>query len=98
MNERIWDGETRHPAGCPRNRTDCTPLSRVASDGFVSFMCCGETPAAPVPQDVLRFCHKSTHEYGVDIMVHFDRRDATDTALVLLGGLSALAQTEAGDV
>jgi hypothetical protein len=90
--ERIHDGAVTPPAGCPRQRTDCTPLARVSSPQFESFMCCGETASAPVPTDRLRLCVRSTHKHGVDVLVNFDERDATDTAYVLLGGLSAFAQ------
>jgi hypothetical protein len=93
--ELLHDGEVNDPKGCPRGRTDCAPLARYASLGFESFMCCGETDAAPVPTDVLRLCILSTHKSGVDVLVNLDKRDATDTASVLLAGLSALAQTEA---
>lgn len=100
---RTFDGPTIHDGTiygpsrvCPRGRSDCAPLSRCASPQFQSFMCCGETDAAPVPSDRLRLCVKSTHDNGpVDIMVNFDERDATDTAYVLLGGLSAFATDRA---
>lgn len=92
----IHDGAVYPPAGCPRGRADCAPLSRVASPKYESFMCCGETDAAPVPTDRLRLCVLSTHSTGVDVMANFDERDATDTAYVLLGGLSVFAQDRAG--
>lgn len=94
MRER--DGATIHdngivdPNGCPRGRTDCAALARYASPGFESFMCCGETRAAPVPTDRLRLCILSTHAHGVDVLVNFDERDAVHTSSVLLAGLSAL--------
>jgi len=91
----IHDGMVTHPGGCPRHRTDCAPLARVASPDFESFMCCGETASAPVPTDRLRLCIRSTHKHGVDVLVNLDPRDATDTATVLLGGLSSLAQEAA---
>jgi hypothetical protein len=91
----IHDGAVYPPAGCPRARSDCSPLSRVSSPNYESFMCCGETDAAPVPTDRLRLCVLSTHSTGVDVMVNFDERDATDTAYVLLGGLSVFAQDAA---
>ena len=93
----VHDGEMVHPRGCPRLRTDCLPLARVASPDFASFMCCGETDTAPVPTDRLRFCIRSTHEHGVDILVNLDERDAVDTASVLLGGMSSLAAAKAAD-
>lgn len=87
----VHHGEMTATVGCPRGRTDCSPLSRAASDNYASFFCCGETDAAPVPTDRLRLCVKSTHDNSpVDVMVHFDERDATDAAFVVLGGLSAL--------
>ena len=89
------DGEVRHPSGCPRGLTNCVPLARVSSPAFESFTCCGETNAAPVPTDILRLCILSTHDTGVDVSVYLDRRDATDTATVLLGALSSLAQESA---
>jgi hypothetical protein len=45
---------------------------------------------APVPTDRLRFCIKSTHATGVDILVNLDERDAVHSASVILAGLSAL--------
>lgn len=99
MSDKIHDGNFNTPAGCPRGRSDCVPLARIASKlelGPPSFICCGETDAAPVPTDRLRLCVKSSHDNGpVDIMVNFDERDATDTAYVLLGGLSCFAQDKA---
>lgn len=92
----IHDGEVTHPGGCPRGRKDCGALARVASPGYASFMCCGETDAAPVPTDRLRLCILSTHDRGpVDLMVNLDDRDAIDTASVLLAGLSSHAQVTA---
>lgn len=86
----IHDGAISDPVGCPRERTDCSPLSRISSPCFESFMCCGQTTSAPVPTDRLRLCIKSTHEHGVDVLVNLDERDAVHTSSVLLGGLSAL--------
>lgn len=86
----IQDGAIHDAKGCPRSRSDCWPLARHASAGYESFMCCGETKAAPVPSDRLRLCVKSTHAHGVDVMVNLDERDAVHAASVLLGGLSAL--------
>lgn len=91
----IHDGEVTHPSRCPRNRTDCVPLARVASPGYESFMCCGETDSAPVPTDRMRLCVLSTHKHGVDVQINIDERDATDIASVLLGGLSSFAQDRA---
>lgn len=87
---QLHDGAIHDPHGCPRGRTDCSPLARIASPGYESFMCCGETASAPVPTDRIRFCQKSTHAHGVDLLVNFDERDAVHTASVLLSGLSAL--------
>lgn len=100
---RIFDGEIPSPKGCPRGRTDCLPTARVSSEGFASYMCCGETDAAPVPTDRFRLCIKSTHDQGpVDVLVNLDERDVVDTASVLLGALSsdannAAAQDEGAD-
>lgn len=100
MSKRIHDGNFNTPAGCPRGLlAECTPLARISSTpglGPESFMCCGETNVAPVPTDRLRLCVKSTHDQGpVDVIMNFDERDATDTAYVLLGGLSCFAQDRA---
>jgi len=84
----IHDGAVRSIAGCPRGRTDCTALGRYASPEYESFMCCGETDAAPVATDHLRLCIKAQHAHGVDIMVNLDERDAVHSAAVLLAGLS----------
>lgn len=92
----IHDGAIHHPTGgCPRGLLDCSPLARCSSPEFKSYMCCGETDAAPVVTDRLRLCIFSTHEHGVDLMVNLDERDAVDTASVLLGGMSSLAQAKA---
>lgn len=93
---RIHDGAVIDPVGCPRKRTDCTPLARVASPVFESYMCCGETHNAPVPTDTFRLCVHSSHPSGVDVLVNLDERDVIDTASVLLGGLSSVAQVKAG--
>lgn len=95
MRERegvtLHDGGIFDPSGCPKGLgAQCQPLSRIASRGYESFMCCGETNAAPVPTDRLRLCIRSTHATGVDVMVNFDERDAVHTSSVLLGGLAAL--------
>jgi hypothetical protein len=87
---RIQDGEITTPTGCPRGRADCEALARVSSPQFESYMCCGRTASAPVPTDILRFCMKSTHAHGVDMLVHLDERDAIDSAVVLMGGLQVV--------
>ena len=84
----IHDGRVFAVVGCPRGLTNCVPLGRYASPGFESFMCCGETDAAPVATDHLRLCIKSQHAHGIDVMVNLDERDAVHTASVLLAGLS----------
>lgn len=90
----IHDGHIADITGCPRQRSDCSPLARYASPGFESFMCCGETASAPVPTDRLRLCVKSTHATGVDLLVNIDERDAVHTASVILAGLSALGSVK----
>lgn len=97
MDPRFRDGQTLNdggiydPHGCPRGLDhQCSPLSRIASPGFASFMCCGETNSAPVPTDRLRLCIKSTHDHGVDVLVNLDERDTVHTASVLMGGLASL--------
>lgn len=98
MNEKIHDGNFNTPAGCPRGLLHvCTPLSRIASADGKSFICCGETAAAAVPTDRIRLCLKSEFVMrgAVDVMMDLDERDATDTAYVLLGALSAFAQERA---
>ncbi len=91
--ETIHDGLITHPEGCPKAAEDCWPLSRVASPGFESYMCCGEThpEGRSVPTDIFRLCIGSIHETGVDLTVDLDERDAIDTASVLLAGLSSNA-------
>ncbi len=90
MGKRIFDGVVLTPKGCPRELTDCLPLSRVASPEYESFMCCGETTEGQrtVPDDRFRLCILSTHRSGVDLTVNLDKRDVIDTASVLLGALS----------
>jgi hypothetical protein len=90
----LHDGAIYDPKGCPRGRSDCQPLARIASPGYESFMCCGETASAPVASDRVRLCQKSTHAHGVDLMVNFDERDAVHTASVLLSALSALGSVQ----
>lgn len=87
-----WDGETRHPVGCPRGRADCEPLSRRASEDYRTYMCCGENDGSHggPDQDRWRFCMVS--EDGVDFLVNLDERDMIDSAAVLLSGLSYEAQ------
>ena len=87
---RIFDGVVSTPEGCPRKLSDCQPLSRIASAGHESFMCCGETSEEQrtVPEDQFRLCLLSTHKTGVDLLVNLDERDVIDTASVLLGALS----------
>lgn len=99
MSKRIFDGVVLHPKGCPRDRTDCEALSRLSSEDFESFMCCGETHEAGrvVPEDRFRLCIKSTHKHGVDVLVNLDQRDTIDTASVLLGALSSDAQVLAAE-
>ena len=88
----IHDGEIAFPAGCPRGLA-CLPLARVASEGFASFMCCGDNAGdASVPTDRFRLCIKSTHDARpADVMVNLDERDVIDTASVLMGALSSNA-------
>lgn len=95
---RVRDGQTLHdgsiydPHGCPRGLDhQCSPLSRIASPAFASFMCCGQTNSAPVPSDRLRLCIKSTHDRSpVDLLVNLDERDTVHAASVLMGGLASL--------
>ena len=91
--ETVHDGLITHPEGCPKAAEDCWPLSRVASEGFESFMCCGEThpEGRSVPGDIFRLCIGGTHKTGVDLVVNMDERDVIDTASVLLAGLSSNA-------
>jgi hypothetical protein len=86
----LHDGGIYDPPGCPRALRDCAPLSRIASPGYESYMCCGQTDSAPVPSDRLRLCILSTHKSGVDLLVNLDERDAVHTSAVLMGGLAAL--------
>lgn len=96
VGPQLHDGAVPYIGGCPRRRTDCHAISRKASPNFESYMCCGETAAAPVPTDVLRLCIKSSHDRRpVDILVNLDRRDAIDVAAVLMGGMSSVAQVDA---
>ena len=91
---QLHDGAIHDPHGCPRGLQDCSALARIASPGFESFMCCGETSSAPVPTDRLRFCVKSTHAHGVDTLMNFDERDTVHAASVLMSGLSALGSVQ----
>ncbi len=88
----LHDGEIVAPQGkCPKGMVDCWALSRVASEDYESFMCCGETTpeSRSVPTDIFRLCIRSDHETGVDLMVNLDERDVIDTSSVLLGALSS---------
>ena len=96
MGKRIFDGVVTHPEVCPKGLR-CAPLSRVSSDGFESYMCCG-TPDAPtrnVPTDCYRLCIYSDHRTGVDLLVNLDARDVVDTIAVLSGALSSDMQLAA---
>ena len=91
----LHDGGIYDPHGCPRGlAAECQPLSRIASPAFKSFMCCGQTHAAPVPTDRLRLCIKSTHDHGVNVLVNLDERDTVHTCSVLMGGLAALGSVQ----
>lgn len=89
---RLWDGETKHPGGCPRGRNDCAGLARLSSGGYASFMCCGHTTGAPVPSDTHRLCIYSSHDNSpIDVMVNLDTRDVIDVISVLSAKLSTEA-------
>jgi len=91
----LHDGGIFDPSGCPRGLgSQCKPMSRIASAGYESFMCCGQTHSAPVPTDRLRLCIKSTHATGVDLLVNLDERDVVHTASVLMGGLASLGSVK----
>lgn len=88
VGTRIHDGPIYGVNGCPRSRDDCYAIARyTGGDPPESFICCGETDHQPVPADHLRFCLKADHEYGVDVTIGMDERDAVHTASVLLAGL-----------
>lgn len=89
----LHDGQITHPAGgCPRG-LPCMPLARYASEGFQSYMCCGDNGGdASVPTDVFRLCIKSTHQMQpADVLVNLDELDVTHTAAVLMGALASNA-------
>ena len=85
------------PDKCFRGKSTCKPLSSIESDineedGMPhSFICVGMNDGSEVPED--RQQDKYTvcwHNSSLDDMSFWDKRDLTDTASVLLQGLSAI--------
>lgn len=76
---------------CPRNLTNCTPLSNIVSDNNETFVCVGtsEVSSRSNPQDKFRHCFKSD---TTDSIYDYDEYDlksviATMSAALLLEDL-----------
>lgn len=81
------------PEKCPRNRTDCFPLSQIVAEGKASFICCGigDEGTRSVEEDCFRFCW---HNAAIDHRDDMDCRDVIDTVLVLAQALSIKANMD----
>ena len=82
------------PEKCLRDYSNCNPLSQIESNDKGSFVCMGENDGSNrvVPQDKFTLCWKNE---AFDECSHWDKRDLTDTASVILQGLSVIENMEA---
>ena len=81
------------PEKCLRGMDRCMPLSQLQSDCGRSFMCCGENDGSDreYEQDKYTVCFKNDI---IDERTHWDKRDITDTASVLIQALSIIENKE----
>ena len=89
------------PEKCLRLRCDCSPLAQLAADEPtdqdgepLDFICVGKNDGSDrtMPQDEYTLCWKSKH---IDDRTHWDKRDLTDTASVIVQALSVIGNLEA---
>ena len=83
----------RLPEKCLRGMDDCEPLAQIEATNGESFWCVGENDGTrrDIEQDKYTVCFKSQN---VDEEDHYDKRDLTHHAAVLI---QALAIIEEGD-
>ncbi len=81
------------PEKCLRGRSNCNPLSQIASDDETSFFCCGlhDGTLSMVLADKWTVCFKGEHD---DSIVLNDKRDLIHNASVLLGALAVIEEQE----
>lgn len=84
------------PEYCPRGRDDCCSLNFIIAHGHESFICCGANDGEnrEVDQDKYRVCFKNKI---IDDMQDYDKRDLTQTAAVLLGGLAIIENHDSAE-
>lgn len=77
------------PDKCRRGRSECRPLSEIASDCGSSFFCCGENNGqiSPVEQDKYTVCFKGPHD---DKMAFYDKRDLIHHSAVLIRAVAVI--------
>ena len=77
------------PEKCLRGRSDCKPLSQIASDCETSFFCCGENDGSKrkIKQDKYTTCFKGEFR---DEISHSDKRDLIHQAAVLVQALAVV--------
>lgn len=81
------------PEKCLRERTNCDPLSQIASDDETSFFCCGmhDGTLSKVLTDKWTVCFKGEHDDNISMC---DKRDMIHNASVLLGALAVIEEQE----
>lgn len=77
------------PEKCLRQLDTCEPFAQIVADNAASFICMGENDGTERvhKQDCYTMCWKNSE---VDEIGHWDKRDLTDTASVILQGLSII--------
>lgn len=77
------------PEKCLRERTDCKPLSQIASDCGTSFFCCGENDGTRrgIEQDKFTTCFKGEFR---DEISFSDKRDIIHQAAVLVQAIAVV--------
>jgi hypothetical protein len=82
------------PEKCLRGRSNCEPLSQIASDDECSFFCAGFNGGdmnTTLRQDVYTLCFKG--DYDDDIKL-FDKRDLVHQMAVIAEALAIIQQRE----
>lgn len=90
------------PEKCLRGRCDCQPYAQIAADELddqdksSSYICVGKNDGSDrqVAQDEYTLCWKNSF---VDERTHWDKRDLTDTASVIVQSLSVIGNLEASE-
>lgn len=75
------------PEKCLRGRHDCEPWAQIEPEEKDSFICVGlnDGTTRVFPQDEFTMCWKNKE---IDEYSHWDKRDLTDTASIILQALS----------